>query len=85
MRRRTGSRRGMRSGEAPSIKVNVPAVAPTTPPDMGASTNVPCPAEDTVLATWRDVEGSMVEQSINTRSFLGRDDVMTDSYTPLTC
>lgn len=78
MRRRTGSTRGIRLGGQPSIKVRVPAVAPTTPPDMGASVNVPWPAEVTEAATWRDVEGSMVEQSMKMRSFLGREDVRID-------
>lgn len=49
------------------MNVNVPAVAPTTPPDIGASTNWPWPDDLTDVATSRDVVGSIVEQSMNSR------------------
>lgn len=48
------------------MNVRVPAVAPTTPPDMGASTNTP-PALATEAATSRDEDGSIVEQSMKRR------------------
>ena len=72
------------------MNVKVPAVAPTTPPDIGASTKLPCPfgrADDTAAATSRDDVGSIVEQSIKRRgpgraaSFVLR----IDSYADLTC
>jgi hypothetical protein len=79
------------------MNVNVPAVAPTTPPDIGASTKLPRPfgsAEDTAAATSRDEVGSMVEQSIKSRG-LGRDRISPfwrpsyveriHSYVALTC
>lgn len=50
------------------MNVNVPAVAPTTPPDMGASTNLPCCVLCTAFATSREEAGSIVEQSMNRRS-----------------
>jgi hypothetical protein len=50
------------------MKVNVPAVAPTTPPDMGASTNRPCCVVCTALATSLEDKGSIVEQSMKRRS-----------------
>ena len=53
---------------APSMNVRVPAVAPTTPPDMGASTNRPCWVLCTALATSLDDAGSIVEQSMKRRS-----------------
>ena len=49
--------------EAPNMNVRVPAWAPTTPPDMGASTNRPWPVACTALATSRETVGEMVEQS----------------------
>ena len=55
------------SGE-PTINVNVPAVAPTTPPDIGASTNRPCCVVCTALATSLEDAGSIVEQSMKRRS-----------------
>jgi len=63
-----GSTREMRESGDPSMKVNVPAVAPTTPPDMGASTKRPCCVACTALATSREEEGSIVEQSMKRRS-----------------
>jgi len=54
------------------MNVRVPAVAPTTPPDIGASTKWPCPfgrADDTAAATSREEVGSMVEQSMKSREF----------------
>jgi hypothetical protein len=65
-----GSMRPSKLCGAPSMKVKVPAVAPTTPPDMGASTKLPPPpgkAVDTAFATSRDEVGSMVEQSMKSR------------------
>lgn len=50
------------------MKVKVPAVAPTTPPDIGASTNRPCCVVCTAFATSREDEGSIVEQSMKRRS-----------------
>jgi len=50
------------------MKVSVPAVAPTTPPDIGASTNLPCCVAWTAFATSFEDAGSIVEQSINRRS-----------------
>jgi hypothetical protein len=38
---------------------------------MGASTKVPCPADVTREETCREVEGSMVEQSMKRRSRRG--------------
>ena len=57
------------SGEPPHIKVSVPAVAPPTPPDTGAS-SVSAPAS--APASWARLalSTSMVEQSI-TRAFCG--------------
>lgn len=46
------------------------ARAPTTPPDMGASTKRPCFVQCTALATSRDEVGSIVEQSMKSRSGL---------------
>ena len=50
------------------MKVKVPALAPTTPPDIGASTNRPCCVECTAFATSREEDGSIVEQSMKRRS-----------------
>jgi hypothetical protein len=61
------STRETKESGAPSMNVNVPAVAPTTPPDMGASTNFPCCVVWTAFATSRDEAGSIVEQSMNRR------------------
>ena len=47
--------------------MRVPAVAPTTPPDMGASTKRPWEVECTAFATSRDEAGSIVEQSMKRR------------------
>lgn len=57
----------------PSMNVRVPAVAPTTPPDIGASTKMPdgCAAA-TEAATSREDEGSIVEQSMKMRGREGR-------------
>jgi hypothetical protein len=52
------------------MNVRVPAVAPTTPPDIGASTNLPCCVVCTALATDCEVVGSIVEQSMKRRSGL---------------
>ena len=87
-------------GGLPSMKVSVPARAPTTPPDMGASRKVSAllVRADTSAATARDVDGSMVEQSMKRRGFAvgwagedggegggeGVDGVMA-SYTLWTC
>ena len=46
------------------MKVSVPAVAPPTPPDTGAST-ISKPAFLAAAATWRALSTSMVEQSIS--------------------
>ena len=50
------------------MKVRVAARAPTTPPDMGASTKRPAEVECTALATSREERGSIVEQSMKRRS-----------------
>lgn len=50
------------------MKVRVAALAPTTPPDMGASTKRPWAVQWTALATSREEVGSMVEQSMKRRS-----------------
>ncbi len=62
-----GSTRETSESGAPSMNVSVPAVAPTTPPDIGASTNFPCCVEWTAFATSREEAGSMVEQSMKRR------------------
>lgn len=71
-----GSTRGTMEAGAPSMKVKVPAAAPTIPPDMGASTkhaegclSVPVlgKAFATEAATSCEEEGSMVEQSMKSR------------------
>ena len=82
--------RPTRDSGAPNINVKVPAVAPTTPPDMGASTKLPWlsgSAEDTAAATSRDEEGSMVEQSMKSRclGLPGRPPLRMASYVDLTC
>ena len=46
------------------MKVSVPAVAPPTPPDTGASSII-SPLASAALATSRAVATSMVEQSIS--------------------
>ena len=48
----------------PTMKVSVPAVAPPTPPETGAST-MSMPAFSASAATWRALSTSMVEQSIS--------------------
>ena len=53
------------------MKVNVPAAAPTTPPDMGASMKDPLVSDLIVSDTEMLVAGSMVDVSIN-RRFVGR-------------
>ncbi len=50
------------------MKVRVEARAPTTPPDMGASTKRPEEEEWTALAMSVEEVGSMVEQSMKRRS-----------------
>merc|ERR1712000_686516 len=65
-----GSTRESSESGAPSMNVREPAVAPTTPPDMGASTKRPCCVACTALATSREDDGSMVEQSMKRRSGL---------------
>jgi hypothetical protein len=52
----------------PTMKVSVPAVAPPTPPDTGASI-ISKPAFSVSAATWRALSTSMVEQSINSAPF----------------
>ena len=56
--------RGIRDEGAPTMKVSVPARAPTTPPDIGASTNLSEEPLCIVEATFREVIGSIVEQSM---------------------
>ena len=46
------------------MKVSVPAVAPPTPPETGAST-ISSPALAASSPTWRALSTSMVEQSIS--------------------
>ena len=50
------------------MKVKVPARAPTTPPDMGASMKRPWPEERVAAATPAEDLGSMVLQSMKRRS-----------------
>lgn len=45
------------------MKVRVPAVAPTTPPETGASMNVPRDG-GICFEIWREVVMSMVEESM---------------------
>merc|ERR1712000_352626 len=52
-----GSTRESSESGAPSMNVREPAVAPTTPPDMGASTKRPCCVACTALATSREDDG----------------------------
>lgn len=58
--------RGTRSGGEPSMKVSVPAAAPTVPPDMGASRRVAVEEECVEILAPRAREscGEIVEQSI---------------------
>lgn len=49
------------------MNVKVPARAPTTPPDMGASMKAPALEVAVWEATVREVRGSMVEQSMKRR------------------
>ena len=49
------------------MKVRVAARAPTTPPDMGASTKRPDVVQWMAFAMEREVVGSMVEQSMKSR------------------
>ena len=54
--------------------MSLPALAPTTPPDIGASTKAAALAPrvwDTSEATAREVMGSIVEQSMKRRLILG--------------
>jgi hypothetical protein len=62
--------RGMSAFGAPSMKVRVPAEAPTTPPDIGASMKEPAPEACTEWATEMLVVGSIVEVSMKRRSDL---------------
>lgn len=56
------------SGVWPIINDSVPFVAPTTPPDIGASMKWPALGVDfTACAIVREVDGSMVEQSMKRR------------------
>lgn len=57
----------------PTMKVRVPAEAPMTPPDMGASMKVV--EAGARAATQREVEGSMVEWSIRRRGVEGGGEV----------
>ncbi|KAG9868814.1 hypothetical protein KCU77_g70, partial [Aureobasidium melanogenum] len=66
---KTSVARSTSSGGAPIIKVSFPAWAPTMPPDMGASMNLPWPEEWAALATSAEDIGSMVEQSMKRRSW----------------
>ena len=75
----------------PTMKVSVPARAPTTPPDMGESINVADGEEawsETRAATEREVMGSIVEQSMKRRvssvGGLGREEERIVSKTPFT-
>lgn len=65
-----GSARGRTEVGEPSMKVKVPLVAPTTPPDIGESMKVPW-VGGTRAATEREVEGSIVEVSIRRRFAFG--------------
>lgn len=49
------------------MNVRVAAWAPTTPPDIGASTKAPDEVSVIREATVREVVGSIVEQSMNRR------------------
>jgi len=53
------------------MNVSVPAAAPTTPPDIGASTKWPEEVAETVLAIFWEVDGSMVEWSMKRRWSVG--------------
>jgi hypothetical protein len=53
------------------MKVRVPAAAPTTPPDMGASMKEAVEWADTVSATAMLVAGSIVDVSMK-RRWVGR-------------
>mmetsp|Transcript_27913 Transcript_27913/g.90058 ORF Transcript_27913/g.90058 Transcript_27913/m.90058 type:complete len:214 (-) Transcript_27913:279-920(-) len=61
---RRGLARAKFSSLPPTMNVSVPACAPPTPPDTGASTKLVFLSAATE-ATLRDTAGSMVEQSIN--------------------
>ena len=50
-------------GSPPTMKVSVPASAPPTPPETGAST-MGQPFALASMATSREVRGSMVEESM---------------------
>lgn len=52
------------------MKVRVPAVAPTTPPETGASMNV-AKEEGICFAIWSEVVMSMVEESIKSFGDVG--------------
>ena len=71
------------------MKVKLPARAPTTPPDMGASTKTPDDEEDTDEATLRDVNGSIVLQSMKSRvgveGSVGRGEARIEEKSDCTC
>ena len=91
MSERTEDVRGTREDGAPTMKVNVPARAPTTPPDIGASTNAPEELSCTDEATLREVMGSIVEQSMKRRDLCvselidGRGEESIDPKADSTC
>ena len=73
MRERSFVAVGTASGGEPSIKVSVPVVAPITPPETGASMNVPR-VGGIRLETCREVETSVVEESTNSLGILEADE-----------
>jgi hypothetical protein len=79
-----GRTKGISSDRPPSIKVRVAARAPTTPPDIGASTKPEAGAAAwRAVATAREVVGSTVEQSIKRRGVSGRGVLRIASKTDL--
>lgn len=69
------------------MNVRVPAVAPMTPPDMGASTKVPEAVVEMVWAMRREVWGSMVEWSMKRRDGVvgSRGEARMESKTEVMC
>jgi hypothetical protein len=68
MRARAAWARGSSGVGQPSMKVRVPAAAPTTPPDMGASMKDEAVEwAETVLAMAMLVAGSIVDVSMKRR------------------
>lgn len=63
----------MAEGGEPSIKVSVPSVAPITPPETGASINVPR-AGGIRLETCCEVETPVVEESTNSFGIVEEDE-----------